>query len=73
MNNSIDYRPIIDWETAIKNRPDIEFEEIQLRNRGVLGVNGFITIQGKRRHVQWLHDGRCYHNGRRVSSCDIAL
>lgn len=73
MNNSKTYRRIIEWETAINGRSDIEFEEIQLKNRGVIGVNGYIVIQGKRRRVQWLHDGRCYHNGRRVSSYDIAL
>lgn len=73
MNNTKEYCRIIDWETAINGRTDIEFEEIQLKNRAVVGVNGFIIVQGKRRRVQWLNDGRCYHNGRRISSYDIAL
>lgn len=73
MNKSNTFRPIIDWESAISGRTDIEFEEIRLNNRAVIGVNGFIVVKGKRRRAQWRQDGRCYHNGRRVSSYDIAL
>lgn len=69
----INHKPIADWERAIKSRPDIEFEEIRLKNNSVIAVNGFILFNGKHRRAQWTYDGRCYHDGRRMKSFDIDL
>lgn len=69
----INHKSIADWERAIKSRPDIQFEEIRLKNNSVIAVNGFFLINGKHRRAQWTYDGRCYHGGRRLKSFDIAL
>lgn len=69
----IKHYPIADWERAIKSRPDIEFDEIRLKNKSVIAVNGFIRLNDKHRRAQWTYDGRCYHEGRRMKSFDIDL
>lgn len=73
MQDLIKYKPIAEWERAIKSRPEIEFEEFRLQNKSVIAVNGFILINGKHRRAQWTYDGRCYHDGKRMESFDIAL
>lgn len=73
MNKETKCRSIIEWENAINNRVDIEFVEILLTNRTVFNIHGFIIYHGKRRRAKWIFDGRCYYNGRRVSSFDIVF
>lgn len=61
------------WEKAIEGRTDIEFMEVRTHYLQVVGARGYIRNGNKRYRAQWIYDGKCYHNGRRVPSHDIAL
>lgn len=67
------YYPIVEWEEAASGRADIAFEEFQLKDHVVTGVNGYVLANGKRRRVQWLFDGKCYYKGRRIYGYDITF
>lgn len=61
------------WEEAIQNRTDIVFEDMHIHKGRVSGVYGKVVANGKEYAVRWLHDGRCYHQGKRAQNYDIAL
>lgn len=69
--NAITSYPINAWETAVKNRPEIEFEQFNLVNGLVSQAHGFIIVNDRKYRVNWLNDGRCYHQARRANKHDI--
>ncbi len=69
--NSITSYTIAQWEQAIANRNDISFDEMKLHKGLVCGVSGTIAANNKRYSVKWLHDGRCFYQGKRARQYDI--
>lgn len=71
--DAINSYPISRWEDAVKNRPEIDFEEIHLIGGLVSEVLGFIIHGGKRYRAKWVNDGRCYYNERRAKQHDLSF
>lgn len=65
--------PVSAWEEAVRDRDEIELMEVRLKDLLVTGVEGFITVRGKKRPATWRSDGRCYYKGHRVHTFDIDL